>query len=141
MPVPAALPPRPSTRRPSRERRSDSVQFSTQTWYAENSWPSVIGTASWRCVRPDLRTWRNACALSEKAVARRSICSSAGPVMACAAIRMAVGMTSFVDCAMFTWSFGLTSLVSPRAPPRISQARFAITSFTFMWNDVPAPAW
>ena len=48
---------------------------------------------------------------------------------------MAVGITSFVDCAMFTRAW------SPRFPPRSSHARFAITSFTFMWKEVPAPAW
>ena len=58
-----------------------------------------------------------------------------------AASRMAVGNTSLVDWAMLTWSLGLTRAYSPSFPPRISTARFASTSFTFMLWEVPAPAW
>lgn len=34
---------------------------------------------------------------------------------------------------MLTWSLGWMSFLSPSWPPRISIARFAITSFTFMF--------
>ena len=52
-----------------------------------------------------------------------------------------MGVTSFVDWAMFTWSLGWTSEYSPRRPPSSSIARFAITSFAFMFCAVPAPIW
>ena len=41
------------------------------------------------------------------------------------------GKTSFDDWPMFTWSFGWAS----------SPARFAITSFAFMFDEVPEPVW
>src|SRR2546426_210244 len=56
------------------------------------------------------------------------------------ASRIAVGITSLVDWAMLTWSFGCTGLYSPRLPPSSSFARLARTSLQFMWCDVPAPA-
>jgi hypothetical protein len=46
--------------------------------------------------------------------------------------RTAVGLLSLEDCAMLTWSFGLTRRSDPRVPPSSSEARFASTSFTFM---------
>src|SRR5436190_1342968 len=42
---------------------------------------------------------------------------------------------------MLTWSFGCTSALSPRRPPRSSTARLAITSFAFMLVEVPEPVW
>jgi hypothetical protein len=42
---------------------------------------------------------------------------------------------------MFTWSFGCTGLFEPTSPPRIWFARFEITSFAFMFVDVPEPVW
>ncbi len=55
--------------------------------------------------------------------------------------RIAVGVTSFDDCARLTWLLGWIGTQRPRRPPRRSLARFAMTSFTFMWMGVPAPAW
>ena len=54
---------------------------------------------------------------------------------------MAVGNTSFVLCPMFTWSFGWMRARCPRASPRSSRARLAITSLAFMLVEVPDPVW
>src|SRR5665648_861021 len=43
--------------------------------------------------------------------------------------------TSLDDCDAFTWSLGCTSR------PRRRVARVAITSFAFMFDDVPDPVW
>ena len=48
-------------------------------------------------------------------------------------------ITSFDDCPMFTWSLGCTGEREPITPPIISMARFEMTSFTFMFVDVPLP--
>ncbi len=93
-----------------------------------------------RWVRPDFTIPSQARAFRAKVAARASSASTTRGAVASAARRMAVGMTSFVDCARFTSSFGSTER-SPRRPPRISAARLASTSFTFMWKEVPAPAW
>jgi hypothetical protein len=45
---------------------------------------------------------------------------------------------SFEDWLRLTSSFGWTSR-APSAPPRISVARFAITSLAFMFVWVPLP--
>ena len=42
---------------------------------------------------------------------------------------------------MLAWSFGWTGPFSPSGWPRISLARFAMTSFPFMFVDVPLPVW
>ena len=52
---------------------------------------------------------------------------------------IAVGNTSFEDWPRLTSSFGWTSRSSPRGPPRISEARLASTSLTFMLVWVPEP--
>ncbi len=52
-----------------------------------------------------------------------------------AATRSVVGNVSFDDCDALTWSFGCTSR------PRLLVARVAITSFAFMFDDVPDPVW
>ena len=72
---------------------------------------------------------------SDLTAARTS--ASANSVATCAAD----GKVSFVDCPKLTWSFGLTAEYSPRGLPRSSSARLASTSLTFMWKEVPAPAW
>jgi hypothetical protein len=53
---------------------------------------------------------------------------------------IAVGITSFDDCARFTSSFGWT-YADPSGFPSSSPARFAITSFAFMLVEVPEPVW
>ena len=52
-----------------------------------------------------------------------------------AATWMADGNTSFEDCDAFTSSFGCTGR------PSRSLARLAMTSFMFMFVDVPEPVW
>ena len=52
---------------------------------------------------------------------------------------MAVGKVSLDDWLRFTWSFGWTGSFEPISPPRISMARFAITSLAFMFDCVPEP--
>src|SRR5215475_14689537 len=56
-----------------------------------------------------------------------------------AATFIAVGNESFEDCDMFTASLGWTGFLLPSGLPAICDARFAITSFTFMLNWVPLP--
>ena len=51
---------------------------------------------------------------------------------------IAAGMTSLDDWQMFTWSFGCT-VRDPRASPRISTARLAMTSLAFILVEVPEP--
>ena len=109
--------------------------------YAVNSWPSRIGIASCRCVRPAFTTSSNSRPFAANA-SRRFSNAFVNPA-SCErhANLMLVGIVSFVDCAILTWSFGCTGLYSPRFPPSNSLARFAKTSLTFMLCDVPAPAW
>ena len=44
-----------------------------------------------------------------------------------------------VDWDLFTWSFGCTGFFVPFLPPKISIARLAITSLTFIFVWVPEP--
>ena len=46
---------------------------------------------------------------------------------------------SFDDWLILTWSFGWTGFFEPISPPRISIARFEITSLAFMFDCVPEP--
>ena len=105
----------------------------------ENSCPKVIGTASWRCVRPGFTQSAYMVAFWSMDSASLSRCPQSVFVSSSAARRMAVGVVSFVDWLMFTWSFGFTCSYVPRPPPRIWFARLASTSLTFMWNETPAP--
>jgi hypothetical protein len=52
---------------------------------------------------------------------------------------IAVGNVSFDDWPMLTWSFGCTGCLVPSSPPSSCEARFAITSLTFMFDWVPEP--
>ena len=45
------------------------------------------------------------------------------------------GKTSLLDCEALTWSFGCTGRPSSR------DARVAMTSLAFMFDDVPEPVW
>src|SRR5262249_34482789 len=56
-----------------------------------------------------------------------------------AAMCMALGIESFDDWLMLTWSFGCTGDFEPSLPPSFKFAAFAITSFTFMLVCVPEP--
>ena len=55
-----------------------------------------------------------------------------------AATCSALGITSFDDWLAFTWSFGCTSRPSAA---RARRASSAITSFAFMFVEVPEPVW
>ena len=48
---------------------------------------------------------------------------------------------SFELWLMLTWSLGCTGFLDPSLPPRISIARFEMTSLTFMLLCVPLPVW
>ena len=78
--------------------------------YPENSWPNLIGVASWRCVRPTLIIAWNSFDFFNKAF---SSISRAGIKLSSAEIalptKIAVGNVSFVDWDIFTWSFGCTN--------------------------------
>ena len=65
-------------------------------------------------------------------MSRWRICSTA-------AIAIAVGNVSLDDWLRLTSSFGWTGVFEPRTPPRISIARFAMTSLAFMLVWVPLP--
>src|SRR3954453_8775687 len=89
-----------------------------------------------RCVRPLLTPSAHADALASRAVAR---CRSAGIRSATtadvAARWIEDGKTSLLDWDALTWSLGCTGRPSSRA------ARVAMTSFAFMFDDVPDPVW
>jgi hypothetical protein len=53
----------------------------------------------------------------------------------------AVGYESLVDCDMFKWSCGSTTEYSAFLRPISSRPTFAMTSFAFMFVEVPAPPW
>ena len=58
-----------------------------------------------------------------------------------AAMWMAEGTASLLDWPRLTWSLGWTGHLPPFVPVRISFARAATTSFTFMLLEVPEPVW
>src|SRR3954452_21412157 len=83
-------------------------------------------------VRPALTSSENSSALRSKAPARRSRAGSRRSRASSTAARWtAEGKTSFDDWPMFTWSLAWAS----------SPARLAITSFAFMFDEVPEPVW
>ena len=142
MPVPTAVPPIASSASAARAAETRRIPWSIWDWYPENSWPKRIGVASIKCVLPDLTIGSNSFAFfarlssSSRSAGRRLWSTSIN-----AATWMAVGITSFEDWPIFTWSFGWTTPFSPSGWPKISFARFAITSFAFMFVEVPLPVW
>ena len=85
-----------------------------------------------RCVRPDLTTSSNSLDFASSEVASWSSAGSRSFVSSPSVARCtADGKTSFDDCPRFTWSFGWTP----------SPASEAITSFAFMFVEVPEPVW
>jgi hypothetical protein len=89
-----------------------------------------------RCVRPDLTTSANECALARSARHRYSSAGSNTVCVWCAAATwIADGNTSFDDCEALTWSLGWT------LRPSRSDARLARTSLAFMLELVPEPVW
>jgi hypothetical protein len=78
----------------------------------------------------------NAAALAVRLAWRRSRAGrSVRSIAIAAASCIAVGIASFDDWPALTWSLGWTG-----APSR-ALARWAITSFAFMFVDVPEPVW
>ena len=87
-------------------------------------------------MRPALTTSANSLAFASSAVTR---CSSAGiswlTVASVAATWIEVGKVSLLDWLALTWSLGCTSV------PDADVASEAMTSFMFMFDDVPEPVW
>ena len=117
-----------------------SRQWSSCDTHPDISWPSVIGTASWRCVRPILTIPANSRAF-RSSVSRsvRTAGISRRRISATAAMCMAVGKVSLEDWLRLTSSFGWIGFFEPSSPPRISIARLAMTSLAFMLVCVPLP--
>lgn len=97
--------------------------------------------ASIRWVRPAFTISANSVLLFSKVLAR---CSKVGIRFLFSSVEQAmcteVGKTSFDDCDAFTWSLGCI-LVWVLFWGSFWFARFAITSFMFMLEDVPEPVW
>ncbi len=134
-PVPTAVPPWGSARRRSRQ-LSMRARFSSN-WCSQvrNSCPRVRGMASIRWVRPVLTTPSSSLARASKVA--QSLCRAGSKVSRhcnTALTRMAVGITSLLDCPRFTSSLGCTWT------PACSHRR-AITSLAFMLLLVPEPVW
>ena len=90
------------------------------------------GTASIQCVRPDLTTSSNSVAFASSAAASWSSAGSRSWTISSSAARCtADGKTSFEHWPMLTSSFACTP----------SPASVAITSFAFMFDEVPEPVW
>lgn len=141
MPVPSAVPPMPSSWRFFMASWISFKSFVSAAANERNSCPSVTGTASWRWVRPVLRIFLNCVDFFWSALMRFLADFASGDFRKSIVSRMAVGITSLLDCDIFTWLLGWTKSYNPFLPPRISFARFARISLQFMWNGVPAPAW
>ena len=86
--------------------------------------------------RPELAApWRRA-----RSGGVSSAGSSASSIAIAADSWRAVGITSFEDWQRLTWSFGWT-FVGRRPPPGARVARWATTSFMFVFVEVPEPVW
>ena len=136
MPVPTAVP--PSGTSASRGNDASIRWMPLRSWaaYPPSSWPSVTGVASIRWVRPDFTTSANSAALVSNVAARWSSAGTRSCVAAAVAARwIDVGNTSLLDWLALTWSLGCTSRPSAR------EARVAITSLAFMFDEVPEPVW
>ena len=139
MPVPTAVP--PCARQCSRGRHDCGCARSTSSICVRqppSSWPSVIGIASIRCVRPVFTVSPTSAALrpivSDSSCSAGSSCSA----IASAALRwIAVGNRR--RCCSGSGSRGRSD--APASPPAYAVARCAITSFAFMLVLVPEPVW
>src|SRR5215469_2828090 len=99
-----------------------------------------MGVASCMWVRPIFTIFFHSPALA--AIASRSSFTAGincSFTFTAAAMFIAVGKESLVDCDKLTWSFGWTGVLVPSGVPASWQQRFEITSFTFMLNWVPLP--
>jgi hypothetical protein len=109
-PVPVADPPKASSQSPSAAAARFARHLRIASACAANSWPSVTGTASCRCVRPLLITSPNSRPLAASASTRAATAASTCSCSVRQQTPMAVGKVSLVDWLMFTWSLGLTVL-------------------------------
>lgn len=141
MPVPSAVPPIPSSWRFFMALSISLRSFVIAVLNDANSWPSVTGTASCKWVRPVFRIFLNSLDFFWSALVRFFPDFMSDGASRSIVSRIAVGITSLLDCDMFTWLLGWTNSYVPFFPPRISLARLARISLVFMWNGVPAPAW
>ena len=93
-------------------------------------------------MRPSITTSENA---ADFAVSVSMSCATTGSsrasIVSTSATCITAGNTSFDDCERLTSSFGWTGFFDPTTPPAIWIARFAITSFAFMFDCVPEPVW
>ena len=127
-PVPTAVPPRASSFSGARESRSSSMPRSTELLHPLISWEKRIGTASCRCVLPDLTTSafsasRRFSSSTRPCAAGSSLSSSTSTAEMC----IAVGNVSLED-----WLILMSSLGWQSFSPAISLARLAITSLAFI---------
>ena len=136
-PVPTAVPPSSSSPSRGSAECSRSIPRRTCVPYPWNSWPSVTGVASIRCVRPALTTLSNSVPLASSVDIRWA---SAG-MRSCTTASVAAtwiddGNTSLDDWDALTSSFGCTV-----RPSSQREASVAMTSLAFMFDDVPEPVW
>src|SRR5437016_2828717 len=109
IPVPTAVPPIASSARAARQDETRRIPWSIWDWYPENSWPRRIGVASIKWVRPDFTIGSNSFAFFARlSSSSRRAASRFWSISMSAATWIAVGITSFEDWPMFTWSFGWT---------------------------------
>ncbi len=95
-----------------------------------------MGVASWRWVRPVLTTpWNSTAFAASASWSAWSPGRRSSSIATAAASWSAVGMLSFEDWPALTWSFWWT------LEPSLSDARWAMTSFAFMFVEVPEPVW
>ena len=143
IPVPTAVPPIgrfSASRTIARPHR----MIDSSTWAAkpENSWPTRMGVASCRCVRPVLTISSHRAAFRERPLwSFSSAGTSCVRIATAPATCMAVGKVSLLLCPWLTWSLGCTGSRLPSGFPAARQARLAITSFAFMLVLVPEPVW
>ena len=142
-PVPTAVPPSASSASASRA-RVDALAPRSHLRARSRRTPGRAASAS----RPSGACGRSSRRRRTRAPSLRatpSSASSAGTSSLASASRAAtcsaVGITSFDDWPTFTWSFGWTGLRAALAAERSRVARFAITSFAFMFVEVPEPVW
>ena len=76
--------------------------FLIASLYESNSWPRVIGTASCKCVRPTFNVFECFLVMRSNAFSIVLIDSSKFGMRSSVLKRITVGITSFVDWAMFT---------------------------------------
>ncbi len=139
-PVPTAVPPSASSNTWGSAASMRTIARSSCRTQPEISWPSVSGVASIKCVRPIFTIPAKAFSFSRNASRSRATAGiSRSRASIAAATCMAVGNTSLDDCEQFTSSLGWIGFLDPSTPPASSIARFAITSFAFMFVCVPLP--